>query len=91
VHCSRFGLIVNFNLRAWKIAQGQLRRDLYAMAKRMPDPSLTEDRDAVAAAVRGASVNRVPEERAAFYGRMSNTDFRKDVVARYGFDPASDE
>lgn len=53
---------------------------------KMPDRSATEDREAVTAAVRGAST-KAPAEAPPNYASSSNADFRKDVRAKYGFDP----
>jgi hypothetical protein len=53
---------------------------------KMPDRAATEDREAVTAAVRGAST-KAPADPPPNYANSSNTDFRKDVQAKYGFDP----
>lgn len=72
-------------------AFGQIAKELSkSFAKRTakrPDPALTEDREAVVAAVRGASTNRAPESSPPAFGGLSNVDFRKEVRDRYGFDP----
>jgi hypothetical protein len=50
------------------------------------DKAATEDREAVTAAVRGAST-KAPEAKPVNYGNMSNAEFRKSVRDQYGFDP----
>lgn len=50
------------------------------------DQGATEDREAVAAAVRGAST-KVTAEPPPRFGAMSNSEFRKNVRDQYGFDP----
>jgi hypothetical protein len=53
----------------------------------LPDKSATEDREAVTAAVRGAST-KAPEDRPPSYGNASNSDFASDVEKRYGYRPS---
>lgn len=52
----------------------------------LPDANATEDRNLVAAAVRGAST-KAPEGKAPDYSKMSNNAFAKDVEEKYGFNP----
>lgn len=52
----------------------------------LPDKSATEDREAVTAAVRGAST-KAPEDRPPSYGSMSNKDMSDDIEKRYGYRP----
>jgi hypothetical protein len=83
--------------RAWLEREGnpkafeQIARELSkSFAKRTakrPDPALTEDREAVVAAVRGASTHRAPESQPPAFGSLSNGEFRNEVRSRYGFDP----
>jgi hypothetical protein len=53
---------------------------------KLPDKAATEDREAVTAAVRGAS-NRAPEGKAPDYSKSSNHDFKKSVEEQYGYSP----
>lgn len=50
------------------------------------DPVATEDREAVAQAVRGAST-KVTAEPPPKFGGMSNAEYRKAIRDQYGFDP----
>lgn len=75
------------NPAVYNAAVKQLSKAFATWANSRPDPDLTSDRDMVAAAVRGASQNRAPEDRPPAYGHMTNSDFRNDVRSRYGFDP----
>lgn len=51
-----------------------------------PDPKLSEDKDLVAAAVRGAST-KAPEGEAPKYSSMSDTEFASSVEKKHGFRP----
>ena len=53
---------------------------------KLPDKQATEDREAVTAAVRGAST-RAPEGKAPDYSGKSDAEFREDVRKNYGFNP----
>jgi len=77
------------NQTAWqKIERGLAKEFAKEMAHFTAiDPNATEDRAVVAAAVRGASTNRVPETPPPNYAVMRSGDFRKDVLEKYGFDP----
>ncbi len=75
------------NPKAFEQIARQLGKEFAKRTARKTDPQLTEDREAVAAAVRGASTQRAPESAPPAYGGMSNVDFRKDVRDRFGFDP----
>lgn len=66
-------------------AMGALTKELKA-TPRPVDRDATEVREAVTAAVRGASA-KVPADTPPDYGRMSNYDFNKSVREKYGFDP----
>jgi hypothetical protein len=53
---------------------------------KLPDRNVTEDREAVSAAVRG-SLTRAPEDVPPSYGGMSNAEYRKEIREKHGFDP----
>jgi hypothetical protein len=77
------------NPAAWEKVQRGLAKEF---AKEMKDftsidPNVTEDRAVVAAAVRGASTNRVPETPPPNYSMQNNAEFRKSIRDQYGFDP----
>ena len=74
------------NARTWGQTKRELQKQFNSYASRMPDPALTEDRDAVAAAVRGSSV-AAPRERPTDLSRMSNDELRKHSLDTYGFSP----
>lgn len=65
----------------------ELGKSFAKRAAKRPDPALTEDREAVVAAVRGASTQRVPESPPVKLGNLSNADYRKQVREQFGFDP----
>lgn len=64
----------------------RLSRDFAKEYANRPDRNVTEDREAVAAAVRGAST-KTPEDKAPSYNSMSDADFAADVEKRFGFRP----
>lgn len=64
----------------------QLAKRFAAKFSRLPDKAATEDREAVTAAVRGAS-NRAPEGKAPDFTKMSRGDFKKQVEDQYGYTP----
>jgi hypothetical protein len=68
-----------------EVAKGLGREFAKRTAKR-PDPNLTEDQEAVAAAVRGSST-KAPEDKPPSFGGMSNAEYRQHVRATYGYDP----
>lgn len=77
------------NPDAWARVEKGLSK---AFAKEMKelnpvDQQATEDREAVAAAVRGASITRAPENAPVNYGKQNNAEFRNSVREQYGFDP----
>jgi hypothetical protein len=74
------------NPRQWAKWERYLSRAVEAEFKSPVDPVATDDRDAVAAAVRGAST-KVTAEPPPSFGHMSNSEFRKSVREKYGFDP----
>lgn len=53
---------------------------------KMPDKQATDDREAVTAAVRGAS-HKAPEGKAPDYSRMSNAEFREAHYKEHGYYP----
>jgi hypothetical protein len=77
------------NPRVYEALKKQLGRDFLKSVNSRPDPTLTEDREAVAAAVRGASINRAPESPAPNYSHMSNNEFRQSIRDQFGFDPGT--
>lgn len=68
------------------IAKG-LAKEFAKRASKRIDPQVTEDRAAVAAAVRGASTHRAPETPPPNYAQQSNAEYRRSVREQYGFDP----
>lgn len=53
---------------------------------KLPDPALTEDREAVSAAVRGAST-KTPEAKAPNIGSMTDAEYRAYVQKTHGYTP----
>lgn len=53
---------------------------------KLPDPNLTEDRDAVTAAVRGAST-KTPEAKEPAIGSMTDNEYRAYVQKKHGYTP----
>ena len=74
------------NPRQWNKVKAALGKQLNDRFKKLPDRQATDDREAVAAAVRGAST-KVSAEPAPKFGSQSNAEFRKSVKEQYGFDP----
>ena len=74
------------NPRAWGKVKSELGKKLQDRFNKLPNREATDDREAVAQAVRGAStkVNTDPPPK---FGQMSNTEYRKSVRDQYGFDP----
>ncbi len=73
--------------QTWRAAQRQLGREFNStFAKMVIDANVTEDREAVTAAVRGASAN-APSDPPVRYGQLTNDEFRKEVRDKHGFDP----
>lgn len=64
----------------------ELGRNFSKKYGKLPDKAATEDRETVAAAVRGAST-RAPEGKAPDFSGMSNPEYRKTIEKEYGFDP----
>lgn len=70
------------NPGAWSKIQKGLAKELSKKFSKLPDPNATEDREAVTAAVRGAS-GKAPEEKAPNYGAMTQAEFNAEK-ARLG-------
>lgn len=68
------------NPRQWQRIQSELGREFKKKFDKMPDKALTEDREVVAAAVRGAST-RAPSEQPTNMAGMSNAEARQYVRA----------
>lgn len=76
-----------FKPKEWAAVESELARQLHAKFSKRIDPQVTEDRMAVAAAVRGQSTSKPPSEPAKDLTRMSNAELRKHTIDQYGFDP----
>lgn len=74
------------NPQAWGKVQAGLRTELSKKFSKLPDANATEDRDAVTAAVRGAST-KAPEGKAPDFSKASNQDFRNEVEQKWGYTP----
>lgn len=74
------------NPKGFKKVVDVLARDFQKKFAKMPDRGATEDREMVAAAVRGAST-KAPEGKAPNYAKLSNADFAKSIEDEYGFRP----
>lgn len=68
-----------------KVIEG-LSRGFAKKYGKLPDKGATEDREAVTAAVRGAST-KAPEGKAPDYSNMSNAEFREAHKKEYGYYP----
>lgn len=87
VRLQRAWLERDVNPQAFQRIAKELGREFAKRNSRKIDPQATEDREAVAAAVRGASSNRAPESAPPNYGKMTSIDYRKSVMEQFGFDP----
>jgi hypothetical protein len=74
------------NPQAWDRVVENLGREFGKKFTPRVDESVTADRHAVTAAVRGAS-NRAPEGKAPDYSGMSNAEFREAHKRDYGYYP----
>lgn len=63
-----------------------LAKDFKARYGKLPDKNATEDREAVAAAVRGSST-KAAEGKQPNFGSMTNTEFREWTQKNYGYTP----
>lgn len=68
-----------------KVVQG-LSKSFGQKFSKLPDKQATEDREVVAAAVRGTST-KAPEGKAPSYGNLGNNDFADQVEKDFGFRP----
>lgn len=71
------------NPGAWNKIEKALSQELSKKFSKLPDTEATETREAVTAAVRGAS-HKAPAETAPNYGAMNDAEFQKEK-ARLGF------
>lgn len=74
------------NPKQFQKVVGSLAKDFEKKFNSLPNKEATEDREAVAAAVRGAST-KSPEGKAPNYGGKSNQEFADDVEKEFGFRP----
>jgi len=72
------------NPRAARAAINKLASEFQERFSRMPDPVATEDREAVAQAVRGAG-GKAPPEPPPDFSRMSDAELRKFTQENWGF------
>lgn len=72
--------------KAWEKIQGELGKNFSRKFSKMPDRQVTEDRDAVTAAVRGAST-KAPSEQAPNYASMDNAELRAEM-RKLGVNPS---
>jgi len=72
------------NPAAWKKIEKALGQELSKKFSKLPDPNATEDREAVTAAVRGAS-QKAPEGKAPDFTKMTDGEFRKAREELYGY------
>jgi len=70
------------HLRAWNQIEKKMMARLYKEAKSQPDQQATEDRAAIAAAVRGSSKAPLPEK-PKDYGAMNDAEFKAEL-AKHG-------
>lgn len=73
----------NDNPRQFEKVKTELGKKLANKFSKLPDKQATEDREAVTAAVRGAST-RTPEGKAPDYGKLSEADFQKEKDKLFG-------
>ena len=76
------------NPEAWGRIERSLAKEFAKEMKQFTsiDPQVTEDREIVAAAVRGAST-KAPESKPVKMDHLSNAEYRRTVMEQYGFDP----
>ncbi len=72
------------NPRQFEQVKTALAKSFAKKFSSMPDRAATEDRDAVSAAVRGAS-NRAPASQPANLGGMTDQELREHTKKQYGF------
>lgn len=73
----------NANPKQFDRVKAELGKALKAKFSKLPDRQATEDREAVTAAVRGAS-NRAPETKAPDFSKLSDNDFQKEKDKLFG-------
>lgn len=71
------------NPRQWNRIKSELGREFKKKFDRVPDRAVTEDREAVVAAVRGAST-KAPPEQAPNFGAMTDAELRQ-YTRQWGF------
>lgn len=76
----------NANPKQFEKVQAELGKSFEKRYSKMPDKQATEDREAVTAAVRGAST-QAPERKPANYAGMSDSEYRDAVKKEHGFAP----
>lgn len=74
------------NPQAFNRVVEKLSRDFKKEFEKRPDANVTEDREAVAAAVRGASTE-TPKAKDPEYKSMSDAQFAEDTYKKFGFRP----
>ena len=72
------------NPGAWNKIEKALGQELSKKFSKLPDPNATEDRETVAAAVRGAS-HKAPEGKPPDFSNMTDGEFRKARKEAYGY------
>lgn len=75
------------NPKKWQAVQKELGNKLQKKFADLPDRNATEDREAVAAAVRGQSTRTPDSEPEPDFKGKSNADFRDEVYKKYGYRP----
>lgn len=75
------------NPQRFKRVKAELARQLSDRFNKRPDRAVTEDVEAVAASVRGASTTKAPEGKAPDYSRMSDKEFAESIANEHGFRP----
>ena len=68
------------NPGAWNKIEKALGQELSKKFSKLPDPEATEVREAVTAAVRGAST-KAPAEKAPNYGAMTDAEFQREKAS----------
>jgi hypothetical protein len=74
------------NPKAFQKVKTELGRNFQKKYGKLPDKGATEDREAVTAAVRGAST-QAPASKAPDFSGMSNAEFREAHKKHYGYYP----
>lgn len=75
------------NPRNFEKVKVELGKNLAKKFSKMPDREATDTREAVAAAVRGASTNRALEQKPPNFAEQTNGEFNETVRKQYGFNP----